>query len=175
MIQDDVSGPDKQSSCDIALTTDLLFELKNRKLRLLLGCLSHNLILLMYFFMSTFEFLWMFWPYLTLRKKWSFPWSISSVNVTKSAVSCGFGHICWRNSSWKTSSFVQCPVLSNALRSKFAHIWSAKLQFLCSELRFLRIQTPWKGKGAQGFSFANFSVSKNYFKSKLIFSLTLNK
>ena len=28
-----------------------------------------------------------------LHKKWSFPLKISSVNVTKSAVSCGFGHI----------------------------------------------------------------------------------
>ena len=33
----------------------------------------------------------------TLHKKWSFPLRISSVNVTKSAVSCGFGHIYWRN------------------------------------------------------------------------------
>ena len=31
--------------------------------------------------------------YLTLDKKWSFPLKISSVNVTKSAVSCGIGHI----------------------------------------------------------------------------------
>ena len=30
-------------------------------------------------------------------KKWSFPSWISSVNVTKSTVSCGFGHIYWRN------------------------------------------------------------------------------
>ena len=34
---------------------------------------------------------------MSLNKKWSFPLSISSVNVTKSAVSCGFGHIYWRN------------------------------------------------------------------------------
>ena len=33
---------------------------------------------------------------LTLRKKWSFALTISSVNVTKSAVSCGFGHIYWK-------------------------------------------------------------------------------
>ena len=32
-----------------------------------------------------------------LHKKWSFPLRMSSVNVTKSAVSCGFGHIYWRN------------------------------------------------------------------------------
>ena len=35
--------------------------------------------------------------YHSLHKKWSFPLRISSVNVTKSAVSCGFGHIHWRN------------------------------------------------------------------------------
>ena len=34
---------------------------------------------------------------MTLHKKWHFPLRISSVNVTKSAVSCGFGHIYWRN------------------------------------------------------------------------------
>ena len=32
----------------------------------------------------------------SLHKKWSFPLKISSVNVTKSAVFCGFGHIYWR-------------------------------------------------------------------------------
>ena len=34
---------------------------------------------------------------LTLYKKWSFPLRISSVNVTKSAGNCGFGHIYCRN------------------------------------------------------------------------------
>ena len=33
----------------------------------------------------------------TLHKKWSVSLRISSVNVINSAVSCGFGHICWRN------------------------------------------------------------------------------
>ena len=32
-------------------------------------------------------------PNISLYKKWSFPLSISSVNVTKSAGNCGFGHI----------------------------------------------------------------------------------
>ena len=36
-------------------------------------------------------------PLLTLHKKWSFPLRISPVNVTWSAVNCGFGHIYWRN------------------------------------------------------------------------------
>ena len=30
-------------------------------------------------------------------QKWSFPLKNSSVNMIKSAVSCGFGHIYWRN------------------------------------------------------------------------------
>ena len=34
---------------------------------------------------------------ITLHEKWSFLLRISSVNVTKLAVSCGFGHIYWRN------------------------------------------------------------------------------
>ena len=44
----------------------------------------------------------------TLHKKWNFQLRISSVNLTKSAVSCGFGHIYWRNPPLKTSFFVQC-------------------------------------------------------------------
>ena len=32
-----------------------------------------------------------------LHKKWSFPLRTSSVNATKSAGNCGFGHIYWRN------------------------------------------------------------------------------
>ena len=43
-----------------------------------------------------------------LHKKWSFPLRISPINVTKSTVSCGFGHIYWRNPQWKTSFFVHC-------------------------------------------------------------------
>ena len=39
---------------------------------------------------------------ITLHKKWNFPLRISLVNVTKSAVSCGFGHIYQRNPQWKT-------------------------------------------------------------------------
>ena len=56
---------------------------------------------------------WLFWGVTicrltTLHKKWSFLLRISSVNVTKSAGNCGFGHIYWRNPQWKTSFFMQC-------------------------------------------------------------------
>ena len=49
-----------------------------------------------------------FWlVYQSLHKKWSFLIRISSVNMAKSTVSGGFGHINWRNALWKTSFFVQ--------------------------------------------------------------------
>ena len=47
----------------------------------------------------------------TLHKKLSFPLWISSTNVTKSAISCGFGHIYW-NPQWKTSFFVHWKISS---------------------------------------------------------------
>ena len=46
-----------------------------------------------------------------LHKKWSSPLRISSVKVTKSAVSCRFDHIYWSNPSWKTSFFVQWLII----------------------------------------------------------------
>ena len=47
----------------------------------------------------------------TVHKKWSFPLSISSIYVTKSAVSCGFGHIYWRNLLRKTSFLEQHDII----------------------------------------------------------------
>ena len=51
--------------------------------------------------------IWYWWKLLcevvTPHKKWSFPLRNSSVNVTKSAASCRFFHIYWRNLLWKTS------------------------------------------------------------------------
>ena len=44
-------------------------------------------------------------------EKIKFPLRISSVNVTKYAVSCEAGYIYWRNPSWKTSFFVQCVLM----------------------------------------------------------------
>ena len=46
---------------------------------------------------------------LTLHKKWSLPLRVSSVNMTKSAGNCEFGHIYRRNSSWKTFCAVLVP------------------------------------------------------------------
>ena len=43
-----------------------------------------------------------------LHKRWSFPYRIFSVNLTKCTRNCGLGHIYWRNPWWKTSFFVQC-------------------------------------------------------------------
>ena len=60
----------------------------------------------------------------TLHKKWSFPLRIFLVNVIKCAVSCGFGHIYWRNTWWKTSFFVQCN-LYNDFRAIFDVLFQA--------------------------------------------------
>ena len=49
--------------------------------------------------------------------KRSFPLTISSVNVTKSAGNCGFGHIYWRNRYRKTSFFVQWLFLIMVLKT----------------------------------------------------------
>ena len=46
---------------------------------------------------SNSAFLLAVYPFDTLHKKWSFPLRISSVNMTKSAGNCKFGHIYWRN------------------------------------------------------------------------------
>ena len=42
---------------------------------------------------------------ITLHERWSFPLKNSSVNSTKFAVSCGFCHIYW----WNSSLFVHLP------------------------------------------------------------------
>ena len=67
-------------------------------------------------------------------KKWSFLLRIS-VHVMKSTF--GFGHTYWRNSSWKTSFFVQWKVTtfmksSKAVRKSFAEVYNKKanLKFL---------------------------------------------
>ena len=45
--------------------------------------------------------------YLFLHKRLKFSIKVSSVNVTKFAGNCWFGHIYWRKPEWKTSFFVQ--------------------------------------------------------------------
>ena len=59
-------------------------------------------------------------PDLSLHKILLFSLKFSSVNQTKSAVSCGFAHIYWRNAWWKASFFVLCYIkdLSGNLCSK---------------------------------------------------------
>ena len=43
--------------------------------------------------------------YTHFTKKWNFPLRNSVVYVNKRARNCRSGHICWRNSGWKTSFF----------------------------------------------------------------------
>ena len=72
-----------------------------------------------------------------LYKKWSFALRISSVNVTKSGVFCGFGRISSRNPKWKTSFFLQCWwdscikifIFSRLIYLVFYKLWSSSLCF----------------------------------------------
>ena len=61
---------------------------------------------------------------LTMHKKWNFSLSIPSINVTKSAGNCGFGHIYWRNPYWKTflysgNRFMDTPTTVAMIRTHF--------------------------------------------------------
>ena len=49
------------------------------------------------FFKKAFLKMFSYTVQLSLHKKWSLPVGNSAVNVTKSAVSCGFSHSYWRN------------------------------------------------------------------------------
>ena len=56
---------------------------------------------------------------IVVHKKWSFPLRISSVNVTKSTVSCGYIHIYWRNPSWKASFLCSAGIPAGWFYFKF--------------------------------------------------------
>ena len=57
--------------------------------------------------------------FMTLHQKWSFPLRISSVNVTKFATNCGFGHIHWRNLNGKLHFLCSVSHVLGAKRSGF--------------------------------------------------------
>ena len=75
-----------------------------------------------------------------MHKKWNFPLRISSLNVTKSAVSSGFGHIYWRNSKWKTPFVVQwfcyCVLLLEGFSMVVVHLTLFKYFFSRGSLTF---------------------------------------
>ena len=106
--------------------------------------------------------------YNSLYKKWSFPLRISSVNVTKSAGHCGFGHIYWINPSqythdvytmsptlkWRVSTglkenLITCTVEKHKIRANWKNkLWNLEtstcninqLQFVIKSLKFLMLQ-----------------------------------
>ena len=73
----------------------------------------------------------------SLLKKWSFPLRIFSLNVTKSTVSRGFGHIYWRNPKWKTSFSEQCF----SLEQIYVHKILSKGINLSSSYNFIQKET----------------------------------
>ena len=69
------------------------------------------------------------------HKKWSFPLSISSVNLTKSAGNCRFGHIYWRNLQWKTSFFVVSVRLVNPPKNEVGRLSKSIIEAMTKEFR----------------------------------------
>ena len=59
--------------------------------------------------------------HIPLHKKWSFPLRISSVNVIKSLVSCGFNHIYWKKSLME--NFIFCAVLIVKFSNCYDYFW----------------------------------------------------
>ena len=72
-----------------------------------------------WFFLKGYSYFFLFFSpelktmYASLHKKWNFPLWIYSVNATKPAGNCGFGHIYWGNPYWKNLFFVQCVLLQS--------------------------------------------------------------
>ena len=82
-----------------------------------------------------------------LHKKWSFPLRISSVDVTISAGNCRFGHVYWRNPSWKTSYFVQCWCSRYICSADIINL-SIKLSTFPEECKIAKLKPVFK-KGAR--------------------------
>ena len=72
---------------------------------------------------------------LSLHKKWSFPIRITSLNVTKSSVSRGFGHIYWKNSQWKTETISFVKLMWKC--SFFIGIWNTNSLMLACFWKYL--------------------------------------
>ena len=87
--------------------------------------------LLLFFKLSR---LWRIWILSTLHKKQSFPLRISSVNVTKSAGNCRFGHIYWRNPNRRLH------FLCSGTRYCTGLIWQMFSSFFISSNLFLELQ-----------------------------------
>ena len=72
---------------------DLIFEVNSWKVLKILMVLRK----IFHIFGSNQRSAFNLWFTDSLHKRWSFPLRVFSVNVTKSTVFCGFGHIYWRN------------------------------------------------------------------------------
>ena len=75
-----------------------------------------------------------------MHKKWSFPWRLSLVNVSKSAENCRVVPIYWRYLQWKTSFPVQWRASILRCLTEFSmHLWYGFSQLKSTKiLRVLR-------------------------------------
>lgn len=95
---------------------------------------------------TPFGVLWIRWRTsseslcLSKHKTWSFPLTIISVNVTISAVSCGYGQIYWRNLHGKLDFW--CNAHSNILQEHF-NILQKHLSFCLCSWGMKEARIPW--------------------------------
>ena len=73
----------------------------------------------------------------------SFPLRISSVNVTKSAVNCAFGHIYWRKILNEKLFFVQCCIFDICCCNWYDTWWFSKLGTYEDDFYLIRFITGW--------------------------------
>ena len=85
-----------------------------------------------------------------LLKKSSFPSRISSVNVTKSAENCGFGHIYWWNPSWKTST--SCKKECTPGNVAWVNLWRNLLFMIRMRRKVVKLPVPAIKKAVNWFA-----------------------
>ena len=91
-------------------------------------------------------------PLILLQEKWSSLLRISSVNVTKSAVSCGFSYIYWRNLWWKTSFFFF------AVSWEYTKVCLCEEQVSWKELKIWVEQLSWKHLHISAFTYSKLTM-----------------
>ena len=83
----------------------------------------------------------------TLHNKWSFPLRIFSVNVTKSEISSGFGHIYWKYPNEKLHFFVQWNIYFSVFVFQLVTLNALKNIDFAMELKILRFRKHWLNSG----------------------------
>ena len=130
-----------------------------------------------------------------LPKNQSFPLKISSKNVSKSTISCRFGHIYWRNPQWKSLFFAQKSLWTQTdfgdFRARSCRSSRSQMFFridvqknfanftgkhLCWSLCLIKLQTlAWKVHSSKNYrKLENFPIWATLDYIRLVFLVTWN-